>query len=48
MAEISMKILKKRIWGAALMRGYDCSASKGDIPHPRVQETFPEKFVEIG
>jgi len=34
--------------GFAPQRGYGCSAPKGDIPHPRVQETFPENFVEIG
>jgi len=34
--------------GAAFQRGYGCSAPKEDIPHPRVQETFPENVVEIG
>jgi len=32
---------------ATILRGYGCSAPKKDIPHPRVQETFPENFVEI-
>jgi len=30
-----------------LGRGYSCSASKGDIHHPQVKETFPENFVGI-
>jgi len=33
--------------GAAPQRGYGCSTPKGDIRHPRIQETFPENVVEI-
>jgi len=32
----------------APQREYGCSAPKVDIPHPQVQETFPENFVKIG
>jgi len=39
---------QKFFWGAAFQRGYGCSISKSDIPHPQVQETFPDFFVEIG
>jgi len=30
------------------LKGYVYAAPKGDIPHPRVQEKFPEYIVEIG
>jgi len=43
-----MNFRKKRIWGAALQRGYGCSDPKGDLLLPRVQEAFPQNFVEIG
>jgi len=35
-------------WGGCFSGGYGCSALKGDILHPRVQETFPKFFVKIG
>jgi len=34
--------------GAAPPGGYGCSAPKGDILHPRVQETFPENLETFG
>jgi len=43
--EISKKL--DFVGGAALQRGYGCSAPKGEMHHPRVQETFPENVVEI-
>jgi len=39
--------VKKKIGGAASQRGYGCSTPKGDIPHPRIPETFPENFLKI-
>jgi len=40
---------KKRFFSeAASQKGYGYSDIKGDIPHLRVQVTFPESSIEIG